>query len=63
MEDVPMEIKDNNLKKDINNSFSHVFGEHKECQAIGYFCNEPYIAEGTVLNDLKLTGIVYFRSF
>ncbi|XP_046141668.1 uncharacterized protein LOC114881703 [Osmia bicornis bicornis] len=29
-----------NLKEDMKNVLSHVFGEHKECQKLAYFCNK-----------------------
>lgn len=54
------------LKKDIDNSISHVFGEHRHCRQLGYFCNQSYVDKGTVLNDLKSTGefphnrLIYF---
>ncbi|CAG9763584.1 unnamed protein product [Ceutorhynchus assimilis] len=45
-----------NLKRDMNNSISHVFDEHRECQDLGYFCYKAY-NENNVLNDLKSTDL------
>nr|XP_033323545.1 uncharacterized protein LOC117218921 [Megalopta genalis]XP_033323546.1 uncharacterized protein LOC117218921 [Megalopta genalis]XP_033323547.1 uncharacterized protein LOC117218921 [Megalopta genalis] len=38
-ENVPLDQKMNNLRKDLMNIPSHVFGEHKECRELGYFCD------------------------
>ncbi|CAG9772336.1 unnamed protein product [Ceutorhynchus assimilis] len=45
------------LKRDIENSTSHVFGEHKECKSIGYFCEKPFDQGECALKDLKLTDL------
>ncbi|KAF2891308.1 hypothetical protein ILUMI_14416, partial [Ignelater luminosus] len=52
---IPLKEKIELLKGDIDNSLSHVFIEHKECKAIGYFCEKPYNPSGTLLSDLKMT--------
>ncbi|KAF2879257.1 hypothetical protein ILUMI_26903, partial [Ignelater luminosus] len=54
-QEIPLKEKIELLKGDIDNSLSHVFGEHKECKAIGYFCEKPYNPSGTLLSDLKMT--------
>lgn len=46
------------LKEDIDNSISHVFGEHKYCLKLGYFCREQYKPSGSILSDLKMTGML-----
>ena len=39
-EDTSWDQKIEDLKGDLNNMYSHVFGEHKKCKQIGYFkCN------------------------
>ncbi|KAF2901987.1 hypothetical protein ILUMI_04197 [Ignelater luminosus] len=53
---IPLKEKIELLKGDIDNSLSHVFGEHKECKAIGYFCEKPYNPSGSLLSDLKMAG-------
>ncbi|CAH2006518.1 unnamed protein product [Acanthoscelides obtectus] len=57
-ENIEFTQKVEGLKKDIQNSISHIFGEHKDCQNIRYFCNKPYVAHGTTMSDLKMTGRV-----
>ncbi|XP_050315892.1 uncharacterized protein LOC126750357 [Anthonomus grandis grandis] len=56
-EGVPMLEKIKLLKQDIDNSISHVFGEHKLCAELGYFCHEQYKPSGSILSDLKMTDL------
>ncbi|KAK5645649.1 hypothetical protein RI129_004113 [Pyrocoelia pectoralis] len=56
-EQVQFPAKVNNLKKDIRNCVSHVFGEHKNCQTLEYFCKEPPIADGSIVSDLRQTDL------
>ena len=39
-EEIPLEERVENLKQDLKNVPSHVFGEHKECQKLAYFCKK-----------------------
>lgn len=58
----PISQKIEYLRGDIDNSLSHVFGEHKMCRKIGYFCDEPFTVEGCLLSDLKLTGEFFLKN-
>ncbi|XP_076656376.1 uncharacterized protein LOC143361021 [Halictus rubicundus] len=54
------EEQDCNLQKDLTNIPSHVFGEHKECRRLGYFCDR--IAnndEENMVPHLMEIGIYY----
>ncbi|KAB0795633.1 hypothetical protein PPYR_12472 [Photinus pyralis] len=53
----PFNEKVGNLKKDIRNCISHVFGEHKDCENLQYFCKESYIPNGSTVSDLKQTDL------
>ncbi|XP_076655252.1 uncharacterized protein LOC143360365 [Halictus rubicundus] len=47
-----------NLRADIINVPSHVFGEHKECQKLGYFCNSPVKEdEENIVPELMRVGV------
>lgn len=46
-----------NLQKDLTNSASHVFGEHKRCKEIGYFCTGPKEGEKNYVTELRESGI------
>ncbi|XP_076685768.1 uncharacterized protein LOC143377868 [Andrena cerasifolii] len=39
-EEITLEERVRNLKEDLRNVPSHVFGEHKECQKLAYFCKK-----------------------
>lgn len=56
-EDVPLHDKISNLRSDILNSPSHIFGEHKSCSKIAYFCKEKEVAGNTVIHDMRLTPL------
>ncbi|XP_031353734.1 uncharacterized protein LOC116178384 [Photinus pyralis] len=56
-EPIQFQEKVNNLKKDLGNCISHVFGEHKDCAALKYFCDAAPIAHGSVVTDLKHTDL------
>nr|XP_033339075.1 uncharacterized protein LOC117227708 [Megalopta genalis] len=44
--------------EDILNILSHVFGEHKECRRLGYFCDRPAnTGEDNLVPHLKKIGI------
>lgn len=58
-ESVPDSEKVKLLKMDIENSISHVFGEHKFCAKLNYFCQEQYKPSDSILSDLKKTGIIF----
>ncbi|XP_050305597.1 uncharacterized protein LOC126742835 [Anthonomus grandis grandis] len=62
-EGVPMLEKIKLLRQDIDNSISHVFGEHKLCAELGYFCHEQYKPSGSILsyilkNDRPIRQII-----
>lgn len=46
-----------NLRKDLVNSASHVFGEHKKCSDIGYFCSGPKEGETNYVPALRECGM------
>lgn len=53
-----MEEKIVNLKMDMNNIISHVFGEHNACARIGYFCDESQKEnEENYIPQLKKCGL------
>ncbi|XP_076656358.1 uncharacterized protein LOC143361003 [Halictus rubicundus] len=59
-DNVPINRKINNLQEDLTNIPSHVFGEHKECRRLGYFCDR--IAnndEENMVPHLMEIGIYY----
>lgn len=54
-ENVTMEQKIKNLKKDILNGPSHIFGEHKFCLESSYFCQKEHNnGTNTTFSDMKL---------
>lgn len=57
-QDGTLESKADNLRKDLINGPSHVFGEHGRCKDIGYFCNGiPKDGEVNNVEDMKQCGI------
>lgn len=46
-----------NLRKDIINGPSHVFGEHLHCMELGYFCNGRKVDEINYIPDMKKLGL------
>lgn len=58
-EDVPWEMKIKNLRLDLSNIASHVYGEHKQCAQIGYFCDgKRKEAEVNMIPSLKSAGVL-----
>lgn len=54
----PLYVRVEDLRKDIKNGPSHVFGEHGSCAERGYFCDgnlKP--GEINLVEDMKLTGV------
>lgn len=52
------QTKVQNLKKDIENSPSHCFGEHTKCKELGYFCDgEAKGNEKNLIPEMKETPI------
>ncbi|KAG8239260.1 hypothetical protein J437_LFUL010650 [Ladona fulva] len=45
------------LWQDLRNGPSHVFGEHKDCSVIGYFCNGGSSGEENLVSDMQVCGI------
>lgn len=45
------------LKYDIENGPSHVFGEHKQCAKLGYFCKGQKEGEKNVVPELVKSGL------
>lgn len=56
-EDVINTIKIAALRKDILNGPSHVFGEHRHCEELGYFCKGPKDGEPNYIPDMIKTGL------
>lgn len=57
-EEGSLKTKADKLREDIINSPSHVFGEHKKCEEIGYFCNGvPKEGEINLVEDMKSCGM------
>lgn len=50
-------MKVSNLRKDILNSVSHIFGEHKMCQELKYFCNKSSPDTENLIEDFKHAGM------
>nr|XP_012145670.1 PREDICTED: uncharacterized protein LOC105663106 isoform X2 [Megachile rotundata] len=57
-ENLPLVEKLERLKADLTNVPSHVFGEHKDCERLAYFCNQ-YSAPNVInyVPQLKEAGI------
>lgn len=51
-----MPDKVESLKNDILNSSSHIFGEHKLCATLNYFCNKQGPDQENYVPDLKKTA-------
>ncbi|XP_050306168.1 uncharacterized protein LOC126743213 isoform X2 [Anthonomus grandis grandis] len=57
-EDKSFSIKIENLTKDLKNIPSHVFGEHLNCTAIGYFRCEKKFGEKNYIEEMKACGVL-----
>ncbi|XP_076381283.1 uncharacterized protein LOC143260253 [Megalopta genalis] len=56
-ENLPTHQRIKNLQTDLLNIPSHVFGEHKECRRLGYFCDRPEnTGEDNLVPHLKKIG-------
>ncbi|KAJ8929551.1 hypothetical protein NQ314_017750 [Rhamnusium bicolor] len=56
-EDVDESQKIKNLKSDILNSISHIFGEHKNCSTLAYFCQKTVPDVINYMPDLRSFGL------
>ncbi|XP_063226423.1 uncharacterized protein LOC134533104 [Bacillus rossius redtenbacheri] len=56
-QDTDFQVKVSQLKCDIENGPSHVFGEHKNCSTLGYFCDGRKDGESNLVPELEKNSL------